>query len=63
MPSEESGVSKQDSEDTATGTGSIVSQAATSISTRQSTPSANANISESAGLAQSQCVLSDMSSC
>ena len=61
MPSEESGRSKQDSEDTTTG--SFVSQAAASISTRQSTPSVNANVSESVSLAQSQCVLSDLTSC
>ena len=66
MPSEESVVSKQDSEESATG--SIVSQAATSlqVSTRPSTipsPSANANASEKADLAQSQCVLTAMTSC
>ena len=66
MPSEESGVSEQDSEESATGT--IVSQAATSlqVSTQPSTlpsSSANTNTSERAGLAQSQCVLTAMTSC
>ena len=64
MPSEEPGVSRQDSEESA----SIVSQQTTSLSTQQSqatapSPSANANVSERAGLAQSQCVLSAMTSC
>ena len=68
MPTEESGASKQDSEDSATGIDSIVNQPATSLSTRPSqatlpSPSANANVSERAGLAQSQYVLSDMTSC
>ena len=66
MPSEESGLGVSTRREST----SIVSQAATSLSTRPSTPplpvappsdpKSDANASERAGLSQSQCVLSAM---
>ena len=67
MPSEDSGVNKQESTSIVLSLPEPEAAAAPSLSTRPFTPppppSANANELERAGLSQSQCVLTSITSC